>query len=54
MRFTIEVDNDWLDTLDSLIEQVADQEGSSPEAALEKAIFAQIGQQYTKQKGGSP
>ena len=42
MRFTIEVDEDWLDTLESLAELVAGQEDSSPETALEQAIFAQL------------
>ena len=42
MRFTIEVDEDWLDTLESLAELVVGQEDSSPEAALEQAIFAQL------------
>ena len=47
MRFTIKVDEDWLDILESLANLVADQDDSSPEEALEKAIFAQINHQRT-------
>ena len=42
MRFTIEIDEDWLETLTTLTELVLNQEVSSPEEALEKAIFTQI------------
>ena len=42
MRFTIEVDDDWLDTLEALADQVAAQGDGSPESALEQTIFAQI------------
>ena len=45
MRFFIEIDDDWLDALDALIQLVAAQEDSSPEQAIEKALFAQIKEQ---------
>ncbi len=45
MRFFIEIDDDWIDALDALIKLVAAQEDSSPEQALEKAIFAQVKEQ---------
>lgn len=50
MHFTIEIDDDWLDALDSLADLIASQEDSSPEAALEKAIFAQIKEQRKEGK----
>ena len=45
MRFILEIDDDWLDALDALIKLISAQEDSSPEAALEKAMFAQIKEQ---------
>ena len=45
MRFAIEVDDDWLDTLDALAGLVAAQGGGSQESALEQTIFAQISNQ---------
>ena len=49
-RFTIEVNRDWLDSLDHLVEMVLDHPGMSPEEALEASVFAQIGAQIDKRK----
>ncbi|MBI4487498.1 MAG: hypothetical protein HY694_00300 [Deltaproteobacteria bacterium] len=45
MRFIIEVDKEWLDALEHLIELVLKQPTCSPEEALERAIFEQIEKQ---------
>jgi hypothetical protein len=45
MRFAIEIDDDWLDTLDDLTAQVEAQGDDSPEQALEQNIFAQLKEQ---------
>lgn len=42
VEFTIKVGKEWLESLDSLIEQVLVCSPSSPEEALEAAIFSQI------------
>ena len=41
-RFTIEVNRDWLDSLDHLVEMVLDHPGMSPEDAIEVSIFSQF------------
>ena len=48
MKFTIEIDEDWLDTLEHLTELVLKQPTCLPEEALERAIFKQIEQQRTE------
>ena len=47
MQFTIEIEDDFLDTLDSLSELVFDQPVTSPEEALEVAIFTHLQFQRT-------
>ena len=42
MLFTLEIEDDFLDTLDSLSELVLVQPVCSPEEALEVAIFAHL------------
>ncbi len=48
MQFTIEIEDSWLDTLDSLISDVLSEPTSSLESALEFSIFAQIREQRLK------
>lgn len=48
MLFTIEVDEEWFPALESLAALVAAQGDSSPEEALEKAIFVQIEEQHSQ------
>ena len=50
IRFTIKVENDWLDSLETLIGLVRNQCVHTPEELLEKAIFSQIETQLA-QKG---
>ena len=49
-RFTIKIEADWLDPLETLIGLVRNQSVHTPEELLEKAIFSQIETQLT-QKG---
>jgi len=56
MLFAIEVDEDWLASIDVLLETQLDESPSTPEEALEKAIFCQIQYQYQhtlSQKGNT-
>ena len=48
MQFTIEIEDSWLDTLDSFISDVLSEPTSSLESALEFSIFAQIREQRLK------
>ena len=52
MLFTVEVDEEWLQALDSLTEAVLGASTSTPEEALEKTIFTQIKRQYASSEGG--
>ena len=45
MTFTIEIGEDWIDTLEGLIETILNGSPVSLEEALEKTVFAQIAQQ---------
>lgn len=55
MRLTIEIAEDWLDILDTLADQVTAQDASTPEAALEHRIFAQLkNQRFTALTEPSP
>ena len=47
MRFTIEIEDEFLEVLDSLSELVFDQPVCSPEEALEVAIFTHLQFQRT-------
>lgn len=47
MEFTIEIEDEYLEVLDSLSEIVFDQPISSPEEALELAIFTHLQFQRT-------
>lgn len=47
MHFTIEIEEEFLGTLDSLSELVLDQPVCSPEEALEVAIFTHLQFQRT-------
>ena len=49
-RFTIKIETEWLDALESLIGLVRNQCVHTPEELLEKVIFSQIETQLT-QKG---
>jgi hypothetical protein len=49
-RFTVEVNRDWLDSLDRLVKMVLGNPGMSPEDALEASVFAQLGAQIDKRK----
>ena len=49
-RFTIKIETDWLNALESLIGLVRNQCVHTPEELLEKAIFSQLETQLT-QKG---
>ena len=49
-RFTIKIETEWLDALESLIGLVRNQSVHTPEELLEKAIFSQIETQLA-QKG---
>ena len=49
-RFTIKIEQEWLDSLETLIGLVRNQCVHTPEEVLEKAIFSQIETQFT-QKG---
>ena len=46
-RFTIKIEKDWLDSLETLIGLVRNQCVHTPEELLEKAIFSQIETQLT-------
>lgn len=48
MHFTIEIEDEFLDTLDELAELVLGQPVCSPEEALEVAIFAHLQFQRTQ------
>ena len=50
VRFTIEVDRDWLETLDSLVEMVMSNPGLSSEGSLEVSIFSQFKTQRNKRE----
>ena len=47
MLFTVEIEDEFLDTLDTLSELVLDQPVCSPEEALEVAIFTHLQFQRT-------
>lgn len=47
MRFTLEIEDDFLEVLDALSELVLDQPICSPEEALETAIFTHLKFQRT-------
>ena len=49
-RFTIKIEKDWLDSLETLIGLVRNQCVHTPEELLEKVIFSQIETQLA-QKG---
>jgi len=42
MEFTLDIGVEWIDALDSLIEEVLTDSNSTPESALEIQIFTQI------------
>jgi len=52
MLFTVEVDEEWFQALDSLTEAVLGASTSTPEETLEKTIFSQIKRQRTSSEGG--
>ena len=49
-RFTIKIETEWLDSLESLIGLVRNQCVHTPEELLEKAIFSQIETQLTQKR----
>ena len=46
-RFTIKIEQEWLDSLETLIGLIRNQSVHTPEEVLEKAIFSQIDTQLT-------
>ena len=50
VRFTIEINRDWLETLDSLVEMIMSNPGQSPEEALEASICSQFKTQRNKRE----
>ena len=50
MQFLIEIDEEWLETLEALINKVLEQSRATPEEAIEHTIFAQISQQLDTNK----
>ena len=48
MQFTIDIQDEWLSTLDNLASQVLAAPTSSPESALQFAIFEQVRMQRSK------
>ena len=48
MRFTVEINREWIEALDNLTEQVLVCSPLSPEEAIEVSVFSQIKQQRQK------
>jgi hypothetical protein len=51
VKFTVEIDREWLDTLESLTEWVLNSSKASPEEALEISIFRQFKAQLAQFQG---
>jgi hypothetical protein len=50
VRFVIQIERSWLETLDSLVEMVLSNPGLSPEDAIEVSIFSQFKTQQSRRE----